>query len=122
MLVMVAAKGLIGAGDAATGRRVRWLRMTLGFHESKIFADYLGVGRQRWNAFENGASLSKEVAFLLKERTRVSLDWLWYGETEGLPPDLAERLTGFPLMPRGVSATDDPTGRTPRRGRRRSQP
>lgn len=119
---MVAAKALVGKGNARTGRRCKWLRMALGFTESRLFALHLGIGAQRWNAFENGASLSKEVAFQLHEQTGVSLDFLWYGETKGLPDYLAERLTGFSLVPRGVPVEVDPAGRKPRRGRRRSQP
>lgn len=82
-------------GEAIPGQidRLRRLRRALGFETSTAFAVYLGIGYQRWNAFENGYPLSREVAFLLvKKVSGLSLDWLYFGKTEALPLELARRL------------------------------
>lgn len=104
---MAGSRTLVGGGDALTAKRVKLLRQTLGFTESKDFAAHLGIGKQRWNAFENGAPLSKEVAFLLREQTGVTLDWLYFGEPWGLPSQLVHQLTGFSLLPRAVPTGSD---------------
>ena len=73
--------------------RLRRLRLSHGFATSTAFATFLGISVQRWNAFENGAPLSREVAFLLVRKfSGLSLDWLYFGRTEALPLELARRL------------------------------
>lgn len=73
--------------------RLKRLRTAYGFETSTAFAAFLNIGFQRWNAFENGAPLSREVAFLLVRRfSGLSLDWLYFGRTEALPLELARRL------------------------------
>ena len=73
--------------------RLKRLRTAHGFATSTAFAAFLDVSVQRWNAFENGAPLSREVAFLLVRKiSGLSLDWLYFGKTEGLPLELARRL------------------------------
>lgn len=106
----MATKDLVGGGDALTARRLRLLRVALGFAESKDFAAHLRIGYHRWNAFENGAPLSKEIAFLLRELTGVSLDWLWYGEP-----------AGFSIFLRAVPPAAGQADHTDRQGRNRSR-
>ena len=73
--------------------RLKRLRKSHGFETSTAFAAFLDISVQRWNAFENGAPLSREVAFLLvKKISGLSLDWLYFGKTEALPLELARRL------------------------------
>lgn len=73
--------------------RLKRLRSAHGFATSTAFAAFLGIGFQRWNAFENGAPLSREVAFrLVRKFSGLSLDWLYFGKTEALPIELARRL------------------------------
>jgi hypothetical protein len=73
--------------------RLKRLRLAYGFETSTAFAAFLDIGFQRWNAFENGAPLSREVAFLLVRKiSGLSLDWLYFGKTEALPLELARRL------------------------------
>lgn len=73
--------------------RLKRLRAALDFPTSTAFAAFIGVSVQRWNAFENGAPLSREVAFRLVQKiSGLSLDWLYFGKTEALPLELARRL------------------------------
>ena len=76
--------------------RLKRLRKAFGYQTSTAFAAYLDIGYVRWNAFENGAPLSREVAFLLVRKCPgVSLDWLYFGKIEALPLELARRLGEF---------------------------
>lgn len=69
------------------------LRTTHGFATSTAFAAFLDISVQRWNAFENGAPISREVAFLLVQKiSGLSLDWIYFGKTEALPLGLLRRL------------------------------
>lgn len=73
--------------------RLRRLRKAYSFETSTAFAAFLDISVQRWNAFENGAPLSREVAFRLVQKfSGLSLDWLYFGKTEALPLELARRL------------------------------
>jgi transcriptional regulator with XRE-family HTH domain len=73
--------------------RLKRLRLALGFTTSTDFAAFLGVSVQRYNAFEHGEPLSRQVAFLLVQKiSGLSLDWLYFGRTEALPLQLARRL------------------------------
>ena len=73
--------------------RLKRLRAALSFDTSTAFAAFLNISVQRWNAYENGAPLSREVAFRLVQKiSGLSLDWLYFGKTEALPLELARRL------------------------------
>lgn len=82
--------------DADTARRLRHLRETLGYNTAKSFAEFLGLGNQRWNNVENGAPLSKEIGFKLVQKVPgLTLDWLYFGKPDGLPLELARSLGAF---------------------------
>jgi hypothetical protein len=69
------------------------LRQAYEFKTAVSFANFLGISNQRYNAFENGYPLSREVAFLLvKKFPGISLDWLYFGRNEALSLELARRL------------------------------
>jgi hypothetical protein len=85
--------------------RLKRLRKAYGFETSTAFAKFLDIGYVRWNAFENGAPLSREVAFLLVRKfSGVSLDWLYFGKTDAMPLELLRRLGE--LDPPGKRRTD----------------
>jgi hypothetical protein len=82
------------------GRRLRHLREALDYQHGNAFARYLGIQDARWYNLENGYPLSKEVAFLLVQKVSgLSLDWLYYGRTDGLSKSLGQRLGEFPEGP-----------------------
>lgn len=79
------------------GRRLRHLRKSLGYEYASTFARSLGIQDNRWTNLENGFPLSKEIAFLLVRKiSGLSLDWLYYGKTDGLSERLSQRLGAFP--------------------------
>jgi plasmid maintenance system antidote protein VapI len=57
------------------------------------FATLIGIDVKRWNNFERGSPLSKEIAFILvKKFPGLTTDWLWLGKEEGLPSRLQREL------------------------------
>lgn len=60
--------------------RVRLLRWTIQGDSQKEFAQKLGISGERWNNYERGFPVSREVCFTLFERIDgFSSDWLYFG-------------------------------------------
>ena len=62
------------------------------FGGQKRFADEIGVSYDDFNEVATGHSLSTTVAFAIKRRFGVSLDFLWDGDYEALPAGLERKL------------------------------
>jgi hypothetical protein len=61
------------------------------------FCDRLEIGLPRWHAVENGAQVSFALAdILMRHFPGLSLDWIYYGRTEGMTVAMAERLGEVP--------------------------
>lgn len=74
------------------GERLRLVREAFGLKPAEI-ADMLNVERTYWSRFEGGKrAVSDEVAYLLTERFRVTMDFLILGKWDMLPLDVAEKL------------------------------
>jgi transcriptional regulator with XRE-family HTH domain len=72
------------------------LRLALGFQQAAKFARFLGVSKGRWNNFERGYPLPREMIFLLCEKIDgLTSDWIYFGRSRGLSVDLAHRLGEF---------------------------
>jgi transcriptional regulator with XRE-family HTH domain len=72
--------------NKAIAERLRLLRFLVAGESQTEFARQLGISLTRWNNFECGSPLSKEVAILLvKMFPGITLDWLFLGVTDGLP-------------------------------------
>ena len=57
------------------------------------FAKRIGVERSRWRNVENSFALSRGLAFrLIKVFPGLSLDWLYFGKTDGLSTKMSELL------------------------------
>ena len=71
--------------NEAVAARLRLLRTVVSGESQTAFAAALGIEVKRWNNFERGLPLSKEVAFLLVNKfPDVTLDWLYLGNENGL--------------------------------------
>lgn len=85
---------------AARGRRLRTLRIVMGYEEQFRWAHALGISPERWNQVEKGRGLSAAMTDLLVERVPgVSADWLRYGLTGGLSVEMARLLGELPPLP-----------------------
>lgn len=79
--------------SSAAAQRLKRLRAILRYPTANAFAAFLKVSPQRWNNFENGTPLSREVAFrLVQSVPGLTLDWLYFGKPDGLPLSLAREL------------------------------
>ena len=69
--------------DPAT--RLKALRHMIAGENQTTFAAQMGIEVKRWNNFERGSPLSKEIAFLLVQKIPgLTLDWLFLGREDGL--------------------------------------
>ncbi len=69
--------------DLAT--RLKALRFMIARDNQTTFAAQMGIEVKRWNNFERGSPLSKEIAFLLVQKIPgLTLDWLFLGREDGL--------------------------------------
>jgi len=80
--------------DSETARRARQLREAVARNQVE-FARLLGIPFNRWNNFERGLPVSRPIFDALRQAIPgFSADWLMYGETRGLGPELRHRLNG----------------------------
>ena len=87
--------------DAPHAQRLRALRKVLEFETAAAFAGFLTISASRLSNVENGAPLGKDIAFRIAQRVPgMTLDWLWFGKTERLPFQLAQKLEGPPVTTR----------------------
>lgn len=71
---------------------MRLIREAYGLKPAEI-ADMLGIERTYWSRFEGGRRpINDEVAYLLVDRFKVTLDFLMLGRWETLRLDVAEKL------------------------------
>jgi transcriptional regulator with XRE-family HTH domain len=83
-----------------TALRLRHLSHALGYGSGAHFARFLGISKGRWNNFERGFPLSRDIIFLLCEKVDgLTSDWLYFGKTAGLPMGLARKLGEAPPEP-----------------------
>lgn len=73
--------------------RLTVLRQMSGFDSQSAFAFESGIGQSEWNHYETGRRMiSLTAANRLRSRWGVTLDWIYHGDTSGLPVHLSETL------------------------------
>ena len=79
--------------EAAYKRRLRVLRLIVAEGNNiNEFARRVEIDPKRWNNYERGKPLSRETAFWLWTKLKLSAEWLWWGETGNLTPEWKERI------------------------------
>ena len=85
-----------GLDSASIARRLRILRQRAqgGEQGSQArFAAQIGIEYRRWNNYERGHPLSRDMAVLLVNRIHgLTLDWLYLGREDGLSTKLQREL------------------------------
>ena len=67
------------------GVRLKALRDTTRLKQTP-FADDIGVTQSAWSQYESGKrQITLDVAVTLVERFGVTLDWIYFGDSSGLP-------------------------------------
>jgi hypothetical protein len=82
--------------NAAIAARLRLLRRMIGGEgrgSQARFIRYLGIAGPRWNNFESGYPLSKEIAgMLVLAIPGVTMDWIYFGRDDKLSLDVSRKL------------------------------
>lgn len=75
------------------GKRLKNLRLALGFSTQVAFANELGIERNTYNPFEKGArELTFETACLIRKKFKLPIDWLFWGDDEEIPYHIKVKL------------------------------
>ena len=94
--VGMAAKHPLGK-EAPQAQRLRRLRIALGFDSQLDFAQALKIEKSRWNNFENGYPLSRDVARRLVEKfSGITRDYLEDGRTDAMSNAMLRKLGELP--------------------------
>ena len=79
--------------NEAVAKRLQTLRQMVAGGNQTTLATKLGVTVKRWNNFERGSPLSKEVAIMIaKKFPGITTDWLFLGIASGVPMALQREL------------------------------
>jgi hypothetical protein len=85
-------KGFEKDADAYKAR-LRLLREVVAAGSQQVFADKIGIDMKRWNNYERGYPIPREIAFLLREKLKEPLaEWLWWGLDKHLSPQFRANL------------------------------
>lgn len=77
----------------AIAERLRLSREALGYTQATM-ASIIGSSASLWANYESGTRrISLDKAFRLKASTKLTLEWIYYGDLSGLPPNLQDALT-----------------------------
>jgi len=81
------------------GERLIQIRTMLGLNQRQ-FADKLGIKANTLSEMEKGRrALSKGVATKIRDKVRVPRDWLYEGNTDGMPAQLIRDLDAAKTRP-----------------------
>lgn len=81
-----------GTSLDAIARRLERTRVALGLTQSE-FADKAGIARNTYNQWEKGKGRPQlDGAIALCHVYNLTLDWIYFGETSGLPYQVASKL------------------------------
>lgn len=80
----------------AIGHRLKLLREKLGYQgrgDQTKFAAMIGIADTTWNNYERGrAKITPLNLRKLKRKTGVTSDWVYFGDSDELPLNIARRL------------------------------
>jgi transcriptional regulator with XRE-family HTH domain len=84
--------------------RLTLLREALGLNQA-AFCREAEIAPNQWNQYETGKRpITLPVAAKLKERYGASLDWIYLGDSAGIPRALFEKLFPAKRKPRREAA------------------
>lgn len=76
----------------AIARRLERTRLAMGLSQSE-FAEKAGIARNTCNQWEKGKGRPQlDGAIALCNVYQLTLDWIYFGETSGLPYQVASKL------------------------------
>jgi hypothetical protein len=98
-------KHIDGVELGAYLHRLRLLREIISGDNQADFARRLGIPPKRWNNYERGFPLSREIAFMIwKKFPGMSPEWIWFGAVGNLSKYYRERIKAAELLERETEA------------------
>src|SRR5262252_221655 len=89
-------KPIDGFDIDAYRRRLQILREIISGDNQQEFADRLGIDMKRWNNYERGYPVPREIAFMLMQQfPGISIEWVWFGMTGNLSEHYAKRIAAL---------------------------
>jgi transcriptional regulator with XRE-family HTH domain len=88
-------KKIRGFNAKAYKRRLKLFRIAVASNGNEYqidFAKKLGIDFKRWNNYERGYPVPREVAFIIRNKFGMSIEYLWFGDEGNLSDDWKERL------------------------------
>ena len=73
-------------------RRLRLMKHALGNLTQQQIAQSLDIDPKRWNNYERGYPVTRAVAWMLRDRHSISIEWLWYGDERTMPKELMQKI------------------------------
>lgn len=79
---------------AAFAKRLKALRLALGFDVAVEFATYIGISKSALSNLESGNyDLSKDVARkIITKIPEVTIEYFWFGDPRGMDFDLRRKI------------------------------
>ena len=75
------------------GKRLKSLRLALGYKTQVAFAASLGIEKNTYNPWEKGSrQLTFEGALLIRQIHKVPLDYLFFGASDGLSVGISRKI------------------------------
>lgn len=76
----------------AVGERLRLIRQAMGMSQAELCRT-LNILPQTWNNFEKGVNRIKPPdAFKVRKLTGATSDYIYFGDTRGMPFDLMQEI------------------------------
>jgi DNA-binding XRE family transcriptional regulator len=73
--------------------RLRMLREMVSGESQSDFAERIGIDLKRWNNFERGYPLPRDVAFTICETFKgLTPDWIWFGYPNNLSNEWRRKI------------------------------
>lgn len=81
--------------------RLKVLRRVIADDNQIEFASRIGIDMKRWNNYERGYPVPREVAFILiKKFPGLSVEWIWFGWTGNLSPSFKKKIEDAEVIER----------------------
>src|SRR5262245_54843747 len=77
-------------------QRLKLLRMIVSGEKQGEFAARMGIDAKRWNNYELGYPIPREVALMLMHKLPgMSIEWLWIGRKDSLSLEYRRKIEAF---------------------------
>lgn len=80
-------------GIADYVERLQLLREIISGDSQRDFAQKIGIDLKRWNNFERGFPVPRDVAIMIVDNIPgVSVDWIWFGWPNNLSQEMQTKI------------------------------